>query len=111
MEAFTTSIYIYLQEITVVDNNELSRIEVIDKTPEGENFDYLRLKGTITYSIDSTYNIPFIEINFDGWFESSARLWPKNNKIRSNFLLLERTPPPSPSMSSFSSDSIVDTVF
>ena len=87
------------------------RIKIIDKTPEGENFDYLRPKGTITYTIDKTYNIPLIELYFDGWFESGVHLWPKNNKMRSNFLLLERAPPPSPSISSFSSEIEIDTVF
>ena len=88
------------------------RIEIIDEMPEGKEFDYLRPKRAITYSIDSTYNISLIEINFHGWFESCVCLWPKNNKMRSNFLLLERTPQPSPSISSFSSsDAGVDTVF
>ena len=87
------------------------RIKIIDKAPEGENFDYLRQRGTITYKIDRTYNTPLIEIYFDGWFESSIRLWPKNNKMRSNFVLLERTPPPSPRISSFSSESGTGTIF
>ena len=87
------------------------RIEIIDETPEGKDFDYLRPKGTITYSIDSTYNIPLIEINFDGWFESCVGLWPKNNTMRSNFLLLEKTPTLSPRISFSSSDAGVDTVF
>ena len=87
------------------------RIKIIDETPEGENFDYLRPKVTITYTIDRTYNIPLIELYFNGWFESCVRLWPKNNEMRPNFLLLERTPPPSPSISSFSSESGIDTVF
>ena len=56
-------------------------METIDETPEGEKFDYLRPKETITYSIDSTYNITLIEINFDGWFENSVRLWGKNNEV------------------------------
>ena len=79
--------------------------------PEGENFDCLRPKGTITYTIDRTYNIPLTELYFDGWFESSVRLWLKNNKMSSNFLLLERIPPLSPSISSFLSESGIDTVF
>ena len=87
------------------------RTKIIDETPEGGNFDYLRPKGTITYTTDRTYKIPLIELYFDGWSESSIRLWPENNKMRSNFLLLERTPPPSPSISSFLSGSGVDTVF
>ena len=88
------------------------RIKIIDETPEGENFDYFRPKGTITYTVDRTYNnIPLIELYFEGWLESSVCLWQRNNKMRSNFLLLERTPPPPPSISSFSSDSGIDTVF
>ena len=86
-----------------------SKIEIIDETPEGENLIIFNQKELLL--IDSTYNIPLIEINFDGRFESSVCLWPKNNKMGSNFLLLERTPPPSPSISSFSSESEIDMVF
>lgn len=86
------------------------RIKNIDETPQGQNFAYLRPEGTITYPIDTTYNIPLIEIQFDGSFESSVCLWPKDNRARSNFLLLERTPPPSLSIS-FRSDSGIGTIF
>ena len=86
------------------------RIKIIDEIPKGKIFDYLRPEGTITYTIDRTYNIPMIEIQFNGWFESSVRLWPKDNSARSNVLLLERRLPPSPSISCLS-DSGVDTVF
>ena len=44
------------------------------ETSKGEHFNYLRPKGTITYSIDRTYNIPLIEVDFDVWFESSVCL-------------------------------------
>ena len=50
------------------------RIKIIDESPKGDNFDCLRRKGTSTYKIDRTYNIPLIELYFDGWFESSIRL-------------------------------------
>ena len=46
-------------------------MNIIDETPEGKNFYYLRPKGTITYTVDRTYNVPLIELNFDGWFENS----------------------------------------
>ena len=84
------------------------RIKIIDKTPSGENFDHLRPKRTFAYTTDRTYDIPLIEVQFGGWFESSVRLWPKNNNMRKNFLLS-----PSPSISSFSlsSDSGIHTVF
>ena len=89
------------------------RIKIIDEIPLGENFEYLRPKGTFTYTIDRTYDIPLIEIQFDVWFKSSVRLWPENNKMRKNFLLLQRAPTPSPSLSSFSlsTDSGIHTGF
>ena len=88
------------------------KIKIIDVTPEGSSFDYLTPNGTITYSIDRTYNIPLIELDFDGWFERSICLWPKNISARSNFLLLERTPSLSPNISYFPSESgVFDTVF
>ena len=62
-------------------------IKIIGQTPEEENFDYLRPKGKTTYTIDRTYNISLTELYFEGWFESSVHLWPKDNKMRSNFLL------------------------
>ena len=42
------------------------RIKILDETTEGKNFDYLRPEGTITYTIDRTYNIHLNEIQFDG---------------------------------------------
>ena len=78
------------------------RVKIIDEIPVREKFYYLRPEETFTYTIDRTYNIPLIEIQFNYWLESSVHLWPENNKMRKNFLLLQRTPPPSPSLSSFS---------
>ena len=86
-----------------------SKVKIIDDIPLGGDFNYLRPNGYITYTIDTKYNVLLIEINFDGWFETSVRLWPKSKKARSKFLLLERIPSPTPSVSSFTS--IVDTVF
>ena len=86
------------------------RIKIFDQTPPGENFDYLRPEGVINFTIDRKFNVPLIEIQFEGWFENSVRLWPKDSKARENFLLLERTPPPALSISS-PSDSGIDTVF
>ena len=73
---------------------------------------YLRSAGTITYTVDRMYDVPEIEINFDGWYRASIYLWPKSTKTRSNFLNLQRTPLPSPTFSTSSSnDSGFDTVF
>ena len=90
-----------------------SKVKIIDSTPVGKEFDYLRHEGFVTYAIDPKYNTPLKEINFDGLFETIVQLGPESKAARSRFLLLERTPPPTPSISSFSSivDSGVDMVF
>ena len=86
------------------------RVKIFDEISKGERYDYLRPEGTIVYSTDRTYNIPMIQIIFDGWFETSVCLWPKDNAARENVLMLERTPPISRS-DSFFSDSGIDTLF
>ena len=57
----------------------------------GDDFEYLRPQETITESIDRKYNVPLIDIRFDGWYENSIRRWPKHTEQREHFLLLERT--------------------
>ena len=48
-------------------NTTKPKIKIIDETSKGREFDYVRPEGKITYSIDSTYDVPKIEIAFDGW--------------------------------------------
>ena len=67
-------------------------------------------EGTINLSVDRKYQVPLINIRFDGWYENSVRLWPRHTEQREHFLLLQRTPPASPSTSSLSNSGI-DTVF
>ena len=43
-----------------------------------KQFDYLRPKGTITWAVDRMFDVPEVEINFDGWCKVTVRLWPKN---------------------------------
>ena len=82
-------------------NTSKAKIKIIDEIPKGREFDYLRSEGKITYSIA-----------FDGWYVNSVRLRPKSKKVRSHFLMLERTPPVSPQISfTFDESSICDTVF
>ena len=57
------------------------KIKIMDETPKGEHFNYLRSKGTITYSIDRTCNIPLIEVDFDVWFDRSVCLFVFDRKI------------------------------
>lgn len=89
-----------------------SKVEIIDETPKREDYDYLRPEGKIIYKIDLTYDVPKIEINFNGWYVNSVRLWPESKKARCHFLMWERTLPVSPQVSFSSSDSGVnDTAF
>ena len=50
------------------------KIKRFDLTPPYDDFDYLRPKGTITFTIDRIYNVPLIDIRFYGWYENSVRL-------------------------------------
>ena len=87
-------------------------VEIIDETPKGKQFDYLRPERRIIYTVDRMCDVPQTEINFDGWYKASVGLWPKFNKMRSNFLNLQRTPLLSPTVSiSSSTDSGINTVF
>ena len=79
----------------------ISKVKIIDSTPVGKEFDYLRHEGFVTYAIDPKYNISLKEINFDGLFETSVQLGPESKAARSRFLLLERTPPPTTSIFRF----------
>ena len=86
-----------------------SKIEIVDLTPPGAEFDYLRPNGTISFSFDRKYNIPVVEINFEGWYENSLHLWPYHTEQREHFLQLQRTQLQTPSNNS--DDSGYDTVF
>ena len=87
------------------------KIKTFRCSPPGDNLGYLRPHGTITLSIDRKYNIPMVDIRFDGCYENSVRLWRKHAGQRKDFLLLEKTPLQTPSVSSLSSDdSGIDTV-
>ena len=92
-------------------SSNIYNIKIIDETPLGEQLEYLRPEGTITYTIDRMYDVPEIEINLNGWYKSSVPLWPKYPRMRSNFLRIKRTPLPLPSVSSVLYDSGHDTVF
>ena len=110
-------IFDYFQEITDLNNGLLFfkhfKSENNWFNPVGKEFDYLRPEGIITYTIDPKNNVPLNEINFEGWLDTSVRLWSKSKVARSRFVLLERKPPSTPSFSLFSSivDSGVDTAF
>ena len=77
----------------------------MDQTPHGDDFNYLKPERTC---IDRKYQVPLIDIRFDGWYENSGGLWPKHTEQREKFLFLERTPLSSPNIS-LSSDSGIGT--
>ena len=72
--------------------SDKSKIKVIDLTPPSAEFDHLRASDTITFSVDEKYNIPILEIDFEGWYEISMCLWPYQNEHRENFLQLQGAP-------------------
>ena len=51
--------------LSFVDNDK-PRIEIIDEIPKGKEFDYLRPEGKIIFGVDTTYDVPRIEIDFNG---------------------------------------------
>ena len=59
-----------------ISSSEEPKIKIIDCTPPGAAFNYLRPKETIRFSVDRKYNVPVVDISFEGWYENSARLWP-----------------------------------
>ena len=77
-----------------------SNIEVLDFTPPGTEYDYLRPRGTIYIEITNAICQLFVSMSMVGY-----------NNQREQFLLLDRTPIPSPSIRNTSLDSGYDTDF
>ena len=55
-------------------------IEIIDEIEPGKDFDYLRPKDKLIYKTDSVYDVPKIDVLFEGWYPNSVRLWPRDNR-------------------------------
>ena len=87
---------------------ELSNIEVLDYTPQGPEFVYLRLTGIITVKMDDKWKASVIHFDLDGWTSTFIR---PSNPQTENFLILLKTPLPSPISSSDYGHSCFDTVF
>ena len=56
---------IHAREIGSCFSFNRPNIEIIDETPEGEQFDYFRPEGIITYTIDRMYDVLEVETNFN----------------------------------------------
>ena len=67
-----------------------SKIKIIDLTPSSADLHYLRPSGTVTFSVDEKYNIPILEIDFEGWYEISMCLWPYQTEHREKFFAASR---------------------
>ena len=88
-----------------------SKIKIVDNIKKGSQHKYLRLNGEIVLSIDKICNVLLFDINIDGWYPNSVRLWPKIKDAQQCFQSwLERTPPSTSSVSSNFSFSSKDTV-
>ena len=61
------------------------KIKIIDCTPPGAAFDYLRSTGTISFSVDKKYNVLAVNISFEGWYENIVRLWPYHTETERTF--------------------------
>ena len=59
-----------------------SKIKIYDCIPSGDDYEHLRLSGTTTLSVDRNYNLPVFNLKFDGWFENSVHLWPRNAGLK-----------------------------
>ena len=92
-----------------ISSSEEPKIKIIDCTPPGAAFNYLRPKGTISFSVDRKYKVPVVDISIEGWYENCVRLWPCHTEQREQFLQLQRTPLQTRSVSS--EDNGYDTVF
>ena len=62
-----------------------TKIKIINLTPSSADLHYLRPGGTITFIVDEKYNIPILEIDFEGWYEINMCLWPYQTKHRKFF--------------------------
>ena len=60
--------------------------------------------------MNSVYNVPKIDILFDDWYTNSVSLWPKTERARKYFSMIERTPPDRSSSKSYDIISL-DTVY
>ena len=49
-----------------------------DSIPFVDEYENLRLKGTVTLSVDKKHNLPVSDLKFHGW--NSAQAWPRDTK-------------------------------
>ena len=82
------------------------KIKIIDVTPKGKSFDYLRPKGEIVVIKDEDFDTSCFEIRAEGRYSATVRLWPKLNNQMESQCFHDRTP----RCSSLSTDSGFDEV-
>lgn len=60
------------------------KTRLVDNIKKGK-YDYLRPEGEIVLTMDTVFNVSMLDINFDGLFVNSVRLWHKADCARHSF--------------------------
>ena len=73
--------------VCIFSKNDEPSIKIFECIRPNNEFDYFRPQGNITFSLDRKYNIPIVDIRFNGWYGNSVRLWSKHTEqIRTFFV-------------------------
>ena len=51
------------------------KIKIVNKLPREEQFDCIKPSGKIILSYDEQFEVPRFEIKFDGFYETTMRIW------------------------------------
>lgn len=60
-------------------------IDVLDYTPKGSEFEYLRPRGQIIVQIDEKFKLADVILHFDEYSPKYVRLWPYDCSHRKHF--------------------------
>ena len=60
------------------------KIRLVDNIKKGK-YDYLRPEGEIVLTMNTVFNVFMLDINFDGLFVNSVRVWHKADCARHSF--------------------------
>lgn len=73
--------------VCIFSKNDEPSIKIFECIRPNNESDYFRPQGNITFSLDRKYNIPIVDIRFNGSYGNSVRLWSKHTEqIRTFFV-------------------------